>query len=732
MKRSAVLTLFLCAASFASAADPAPNADDFFEKEVRPLLVERCLQCHGDNKTKGDLKVTSREALLKGGDRGPAVAPGKPDESLIVKAVRFTEKPKMPPTGKLDDREIQTITRWVEMGAPWPKTTVLAAPVGEFRITEEQRKFWSFQPVKATEPPTVKDAAWNGTPIDRFLQAKREALGLKPVGMADKRVLIRRVTFDLIGLPPTPEEIDAFLADDTPKAFEKVVDRLLASPAYGERWGRHWLDVAHYADTAGETADYPVPQAYRYRNYVIDSFNADKPYDQFVREQIAGDLLTGPMDKAGERLIATGFLAGARRFGFDPQNYQHLTIEDTIDTTGKAILGLTIACARCHDHKFDPISQGDYYALYGIFDSTKYPFPGSEERKTPSDFPKLPDGQPVYGVGEGAAHNVHIHKRGDPNTLGAEAPRRFLQILGGQSIPADGKSSGRLQLAEWLSSPNNPFTARVMVNRIWQHHFGEGLVRTPNNFGKQGRPPTHPELLDYLADRFVAADWSVKAMHKMILSSRTYQLASAEDDGNRALDPNDEDLWRFDRRRLDAEAIRDSLLAVSGALDRTMAGPHPFPPANTWNFTQHAPFQAVYATNHRSVYLMTQRQCRQPYLALFDGADANASTAERSTTTVPTQALFFLNDPFVHDLADKFAARIMAAATNDNARIDLAHRIAYGRPATGDEMHFAEVYLQNYAQGLKEAGVPAEKQTAAAWASYARVLFAANEFIYID
>ncbi len=529
----------------------------------------------------------------------------------------------------------------------------------------------------------------------------------------------------MTGLPPTPEEIDAFAADESPGAFEKVVDRLLASPAYGERWGRFWLDVAHYADTAGETADFPVPEAYRYRNYVIDAFNADKPYDQFVREQIAGDLLPPGADapgspKAGERLIATGFLAGARRFGFDPQNYHHLTIEDTIDTTGKAVLGLTVACGRCHDHKFDPISQGDYYALYGIFDSTKYPFPGSEEHKAPSDFPKLPTGEPVYAVAEGTPHNVHIHKRGDPKNPGPEAPRRFLQILGGQEVPADGKGSGRLQLAEWLSSPKNPLTARVMVNRIWQHHFGEGLVRTPNNFGKQGRPPTHPELLDYLADRFIAGGWSVKAMHKMILLTRSYRLSSADDEHDRALDPNDESLWRFDRRRLDAEAIRESLLAVSGALDRSVPGPHPFPPASAWNFTQHSPFQAVYETNHRTVYLMAQRTRRHPFLALFDGADPNASTAQRSTTTVPTQALFFLNDPFVHEQADRFAARLLQAAPDDGQRIDLAHRILYGRPATLEETRTAETYLRKYTQGLKDAGVPPDKQNTAAWASYAR------------
>ncbi len=728
MVRPAVLTILLLTASVA-AADPAPNGDEFFEKEVRPLLVERCLKCHDDAKAKGDLKLTSLDNLLKGGDRGPAVAPGKPDDSLLIQAVRYADKPKMPPTGKLDDAEIRVLSRWVEMGAPWPKAIVLAAPAGEFRITDEQRRFWSFQPVKATEPPTVKDAAWNGSPIDRFVQAKREAMGLTPVGPADKRVLIRRVTFDLTGLPPTPQEIDAFLADDSPRAFATVVDRLLASPAYGERWGRFWLDVAHYADTAGETADFPVPQAYRYRDYVIDAFNADKPYDQFVREQIAGDLLPPVADAPGspdQRLIATGFIACARRFGFDPQNYQHLTIDDTIDTMGKAVLGLTVACARCHDHKFDPISQSDYYALYGIFDSTKYPFPGSEERKAPSDFPKLPDGQPVYAVSEGTPHDAPIHKRGDPLLAGPMAPRRFLQILGGQPLPADCKGSGRLQLAGWLTDPKNPLTARVMANRIWQHHFGEGLVRTPNNFGKQGRPPTHPQLLDYLADQFVRSGWSVKAMHRMILLSRTYQMSSADNDADRAIDPADEGLWRYDRRRLDAEAIRDALLAVSGALDRSPAGPHPFPPTNAWNFTQHNPFQAVYETNHRSVYLMTQRTRRHPFLALFDGADPNASTAQRNTTTVPTQALYFLNDPFVHDQADKFAARLLQGAPDDAARIDLAHRLAYGRPATLEETRTAELYLRKYMQGLPE------KQAAAAWASYCRVLFAANEFIYID
>jgi hypothetical protein len=557
----------------------------------------------------------------------------------------------------------------------------------------------------------VKNTAWPLTPIDRFILAKLEEKGLAPVGTADKRVLIRRATFDLTGLPPSPEEVEAFLADPSPQAFEKVIDRLLASRHYGERWGRYWLDIVRYADTAGETADFPVPDAYRYRNYVIDAFNADKPYDLFLKEQIAGDILarTGPREKYTERVIATGYLASARRFGFDPQNYHHLTIEDTIDTLAKSILGLTIACARCHDHKFDPIGRADYYALYGIFDSTRYPFPGSEENKRSKDFvPLLPPGETppagapavgkAYAVAEGTPHNARIHKRGDPTTLGEAVPRRFVEVLGGQVLPPGVPGSGRLQLAEWLASADNPLTARVLVNRLWQHHFGEGLVRTPSNFGKQGRPPTHPELLDYLAARFVAGGWSIKAMHKQIMLSRTYQLASAGDPKSLAADPANEWLWHFERRRLDAESIRDSLLAVSGALDRTPGGPHPFPPENTWGFTQHNPFEAVYSTSRRSIYLMTQRLRRHPFLALFDGPDPSSSTAQRSVTTVPTQALFFINNPFVHEQSLQLAERLLRGSGDDRGR----------------------------------TGTPADQCPRLAWAGYARVLFCSNEFIYVD
>jgi hypothetical protein len=744
-RRTALLLLAaLLSAGRAGAAEPA--ADEFFEREVRPVLVERCLSCHGDKKTKGDLQLNSRAAVLKGGGRGPAVVPGKPDDSLLVRALRHDAAPRMPPDGKLPAREIDVLTRWVALGAPWPQATPTLTAGGDFTITEEQRRFWSFQPVRAVPPPAVKDADWSGSPIDRFLQARREEKGVAAVGLADRRALIRRATFDLVGLPPTPDEVEAFVADGSPGAFAKVVDRLLASPGYGERWGRHWLDVVHYADTAGETADFPVPEAYRYRNYVIAAFNADKPYDEFVREQVAGDLLAGegPRDRYAERLVATGFLAGARRFGFDPQNYQHLTIEDTIDVLGKSVLGLTVACARCHDHKFDPISRADYYALYGILDSTRYPFPGSEENKKAHDFPTLlpaaevallpkpADAETAYAVAEGAGHDVRVQLRGDPRNPGAEAPRRFLQVLGGQALPAGEKGSGRRQLADWLTDSRNPLFARVMVNRVWQYHFGQGLVRTPNNFGKQGRLPTHPELLDWLADTFVASGWSVKSLHRTILLSRTYQLASADDPRARERDPDDELLWDFPRRRLDAEAIRDSLLFVSGTLDRSPGGPHPFPAAATWNFTQHTPFQAVYETDRRSVYLMQQRLRRHPFLALFDGPDPNASTAERPVTTVPTQALFFLNNPFVHAQSERFAARLLRSAPADAQRIDLALALAYGRAATPEEVRDAQAFLTRYTRELEAAGVPVEKRPAAAWAGYARVLFAANEFIYPD
>ncbi|MEY2429624.1 MAG: hypothetical protein QOJ40_2509 [Verrucomicrobiota bacterium] len=808
---------------------PGPRADDldFFEKKIRPLLVERCYECHSakSKKLKGGLRLDSREGLLKGGDSGPVVLPGKPEKSLLIKAVRFTdEELQMPPHHKLAAEQIADLEKWVELGVPDSRLNASdGLPQSGIDIAQG-RKFWSFQPIQKTSPPAVQNKNWIKTPIDNFILEKLEQKEISPATDASKRTLIRRATFDLIGLPPTPEELEAFLKDKSSEAFSTVVERLLASPHYGERWGRHWLDVARYADTSGCNSDYPVPAAYKYRNYVIDSFNRDKPYDQFIREQIAGDLMPAATDEERfEHIIATGYLAISRRFG-SRNNEFHLTIEDTIDNVGKGVLGLSVSCARCHDHKFDPVPTRDYYALYGIFNSTRYAFPGTEIYRHPKDFVPLtsrtnteavmeyqaelaalddkieklqvekrslqkdeareqarggstedsstderllkvkaaledarskqrmleadpPAVEKAYAVAEGQAADAKIQKKGDPNNPGEVAPRGFLQVLGGATLPKEETGSGRLELAQYLTDPNNPLLARVMVNRIWQHHFGHGIVQTPNDFGTRGKPPTHPELLDYLASRFMQNGWSIKAMHKLIMLSHAYQITSVAADVRRLtskpagasatghnieIDPNNDLLWQFNRRRLDAEEIRDALLAVSGMLDPTPGGAHPFPPEYEWHYTQHRPFVAVYESNRRSIYLMQQRIKKQPFLETFDGADSNATVGERPVSTTPLQALFMMNDPFAHEQADKFAVRIGLAFADEAGRINFAYRLAFGRPANKDEIRSGKAYLKQCVEDLKETKIPAEQRSRAALGSFCRVLFSSNEFMFID
>jgi len=787
-----LLPLALVSLAFAQTKDPA----DFFETRVRPVLATNCYGCHTSGQS-GGLRLDSAEAALKGGNTGPAIVPGKPEESLLIQAVRQShEKLKMPPGKKLADQEIADLAEWIQAGAVWPKSSGAVS-----RITAQQKAFWSFQPLKDAAPPLVKDKRWAAEPIDRFILAKLEEKGLQPAPAADRRTLIRRVTYDLTGLPPTPEEIDAFLRDKSPKAYARVVDRLLASPRYGERWGRHWLDVVRYADSAGDSADYPVPQAYLYRDYVIQSFNRDKPYDQFLREQIAGDLLPHKNNaERWEHTVATGYLAIAKRFSVVPEEYMYLTIDDTIDNLGKAVLGLSVSCARCHDHKYDPISSKDYYALFGIFDSTRYPFAGSENVKHQQDMilhipqaeadailkpwtDKLAPidaellrldeerkafntkGNPIegrtlvqiqaeikelkarrlpiamsmpvldkaYAVAEGKPHNAHVLLRGDPKNLGDEVPRRFPEILGGQALPAGTSGSGRLDLANWITDPKNPLTARVMVNRIWQNHFGRGLVSSPSDFGKRGKPPSHPELLDYLAKQFMADGWSVKAMQRRIVLSQTYQQSSMAAAPNLAADPGNELLSHFNRQRLDAESIRDALLAVSGSLEFSGASnPHPFPQEPMWDFTQHKPFNAVYDSQRRSVYLMTQRIQRQPYLAVFDGADPNASTPERTATTTPIQALFMMNSEFLHEQADRLAERLTEATVDSRQQVDRAHEIALGRPPAADEERKAEEYLQAVKAKLAAAGIASDQLTRKTLGSYLRALLSSDEFIFVD
>ena len=1230
------------------------GADDtLFESSIRPVLVDTCFRCHGGERVSGGLRVDSRDALLAGGDSGPAIVPGDPATSLLVQAIaRHDDVSAMPPESEkaLLPEQVAAFERWIAAEAPWPAEGEVFKVAGH----------WAFAPVTDPLPPAVADEAWCRTTIDRFIRARQEEAGVAPLPTADRRTLIRRATFDLTGLPPTPEEVEAFLTDPSPRAFEELVERLLASPAYGEKWARHWLDVVRYADTAGETADYPVPVAWRYRNYCIDALNQDLPYDEFVREQLAGDILAAEEhgERGSERIVATGFVAISRRFGFDSEKYHHLTIQDTIDTLGQSIMGLSLGCARCHDHKFDPVSTRDYYALYGIFESSRYPFPGSEQKQrvrslaplddswsdghrwrefeadvsrlsaelvalerpvpaatlrsvtdldgdfelqapagggsygvlvppwryegpiivsaaaqspfkhlytggrcgvsvaagagpyrctqavrgmpqagapvfvtldvrlppSPGDatgrhrftitdsggatiglvmaagsltlvsagqthdlgaiapgewtnlqlsidatarsvtgrfggpgtvrefgpfplaadargtitavelaalaepsetayramaiecdnisiqsfpippvslerqtgavaggadakslrtrlrelsgidgdlemqsagaapaspwnpgpasvvrldasaqspftnryagghlglmlpsraeydgfglsLPPIPpdadrrlhvsfdirprrragdgqgswrysighgpgpspalelffddasfftrDGQvtapvggivadrwhqvqlvldlakrtytglllttesstpfsgalatswdgiidytfidsyghvgglrpaldvdnfsvaavplrpldspvtadadspardaeiatlrrdlaalegraeetaaalrrlltdgPVpmaYAMAEGTPADARIQRRGEPDDPAEEVPRGFIEVLGQARPSGMPHGSGRLELAGWLTRPDHPLTARVMVNRIWQHHFGRGLATTPNDFGVRGRPPTHPELLDRLATDFVRGGWSIKAIHRQILASATWQQATASLSHGASASETQSLYVGFQRRRLSAEEIRDAILAVSGRLDRSRGEGHSFPPPYEWGFSQHGPFSAVYDHHRRSVYLMTGRLKRHPFLALFDGADPNASTADRLGTTVPTQALFFLNDPIVHGAADTWAGQLERKSSDQGAQIEAATLAALGRGAGSDEVTAATAFLARYRETLAAEGVSnPDHEALAAWL---RTLLAGNEFLHVD
>ncbi len=747
---------------------------DLFEKKIRPVLVQICYPCHSGKTPAAGLHLDS-----------PQATHGVVESGALLSAIHREGKIKMPPAGPLPDDQIADFEAWIKLGAPDARTETSAAPPYDF---DQARKFWSFQPIRDPAPPRISDPAWNKTAIDRFVKAKLDEKHLVPLGAASKRALIRRATFDLTGLPPTPEEVAAFLADPSASAFDKVIDRLLASQQYGERWGRHWLDLVRYADTSGCNADFPVPDAYRYRNWVIRAFNDDKPYDQFLREQLAGDLLPAKDDEDRHaKTIATGYLAISRRFGSGASEF-NLTIDDTIDNVGKAMLGLSVSCARCHDHKFDPIPSHDYYAWYGIFASTKYAFPGTELYPHAADFVSLgsphqaerlkayqdessaldhriaafndgregkdlskedrdkeirrmkerlivlehdaPASPKAYAVSDGASANAKIQIKGDPSHPGDEAPRGFLTVLGGQVLPGNEKGSGRRELAEWIIS--SPLAARVMVNRIWQGHFGKGIVGTPNDFGARGDRPVDPELLDWLASRFRESGYSIKAMHRLIMETRAYQMASGADQADLRIDPKNDFSWRFDRRRLDAEEIRDAMLDVAGDLDFSMGGPHPFPPETSFHYTQHVQFFAVYDTRRRSVYLMQQRLKRHPFLDTFDGADPNATTPARAPQETSLQALTMLNGAFVDEQADLLAVRVGMAQSTDVARIGYAYRLVFGRAPSADELRQCEQYLLKAGAAFKKSGLPADRQPRAVLASLMHVLLASDEFIFVD
>ncbi|MBI1313043.1 DUF1553 domain-containing protein [bacterium] len=859
----------LSSAELAIAQNPGEKSDaeqvEFFELQVRPLLIEKCIHCHsGTPDAESVLAFGSRQALLKGGDFGPAIVPGRADDSLLIQSVKRIHKElRMPPeeAEALSRDEVDILIQWVNDGAVWgPESpTQPASQPNELGQTSADRTlesdFWSLQPVKAVEPPHVEDARWSWSQIDRFVEAARREHGLTATSRADRRTLLRRATFDLTGLPPEPKHIDSFLNDEAPGeiAFARVVDRLLASPQYGERQGRLWLDVARYADTQGDVGDFPIPDAWRYRNWVIDALNADLPYDQFLQAQIAGDILAASKpdeQKARGLVIATGFVALSRRFGNTKQDDLHLTIEDTLDTIGRGVLGLTLRCARCHDHKFDPLLMTDYYGLYGIFESTRYPWMGASNEKSPSALaPALPSAdaqkavddywrlieryeyqinnhfrpwlkptldeyatvtkqlaelrgpdeaaadsestdeiaklekrrdellgrhggkfrelmlhdlnwvkqekaqlaeQPtvefVFAVSEGSPHDAKMHRRGNPQQRGDVTPRRFLQVIDGPDVPEINHGSGRLELARWLTQPDHPLTPRVVVSRIWQQHFGRGLVATSDNFGKLGMAPSHPELLDWLAATFVADGWSLKKLHRRILLSETYALSSEVPPAlpSATADPDNVFLWKHPRRRLDAESIRDAMLAVSGTLDHSQGKEHPFKPWHATRFSLNKPFHEDFPSNRRSVYLMTQRLFRHPFLGLFDGPDRNSSTSQRTATNVPGQALFLMNSPFVKEQAAAFARRIETetraseTATDstipepddlDVRRLDRIYQLAFGRnPMLGEQQSLLQ-FLQQY---RTQGGELDDGKSDDSLLALCRAVLTSNEFFFVD
>ena len=812
---------------FAAFAPPPGDADSlFFENEVRPLLDEHCFRCHGPEKkrVKGGLRFTGHESLLTGGDTGAAVVPDAPDESLLIHAIRWEDEDlRMPPKTKLADPEIATLVDWVRRGAPWP-TYEEAAPGdpeddGGPRAPsiEDGRSWWSFRPIEDRVPPTVKNTGAVSNPIDAFVIAGLEAEGLSPSPAAPPRELVRRATFDLIGLPPTQAEVAAFERDPSDAAWARLIDSLLARPEYGERWGRHWLDVVRFAQTNGYERDAEKPFAWRYRDYVVRAFNRDKPFDRFVVEQLAGDELERPTN---DSRIATGFY----RIGVwddepdDEERAIYDELDDVVRTTSEGFLGLTIGCARCHDHKFDPIPQEDYYRfvsfvrgirptdkpLFRLDSATHRPLDAKpmidawraersdriaslktrhlaltaeDDRRIAAALPTLSaEVRQAYATPVGkrsddqklllnrslapfrtgsadqqamayelktaleAARNqhrgdlswalmvredgpeppaTHLLVRGDPHSPAQEVAPRFPAVVcrddAAAVVPAPvpgRKTSGRRKrLAEWIASPTNPLTARVLVNRLWRHHFGRGIVATPNDFGRTGARPTHPALLDWLANEFVRGGWTMKRMHRLILTSSTWRQSSrAADAAAIAADESNLLWWRQGTRRLDAEAVRDSMLAAAGILDPTRGGRGFFPdlpketmsgasrPGEGWGFSSET------ERNRRSIYVYAKRNLRDPLLEAFDAASVNLPIGSRPVTTVSTQSLMLLNGKFAHRVARAFADRVAAEAGDDDARrIDVAFRHALSRRPTAEEASLSQEVLT--ARHAPEPGV---------------------------
>ncbi len=827
-----------------AAVPPVSTQDAFFETRIRPVLSEKCYSCHSqrESRMKGGLALDTAEATRQGGDSGPAVVPGDPEKSLLILAIRHTDADTaMPPEnkgGKLPDAVIKDFEQWVRDGAHDPRTGASRQRVVK-AVDAEARSWWSFQPVNAPEVPRVHDVSWPRTDIDRFILAALEAKKLKPVADADKPLLLRRVYFALTGLPPPPERIEAFTAANDARAFERVVDDLLATRQFGERWGRHWLDAARYAETNGRDVNGIQSEAWRYRDYVIESFQNDKPFDRFILEQLAGDLLPDSSDEERARhLIATGFLAIGPKTLLENSGAQFALdlADEQIDTTSRAFLGLSIACARCHEHKADPITQEDYTALAGIFLSTETRFgtPGGAQGRNGSALIELPDalglpmverrmdpaklaqvtaeqnkllgtffqalasaggGPPRQGMmtADGTvleevlfrlrALEVDVRAfRADgslkprimgvlekpvpgsppappfsfafapPTAFGSIGDSPFfgrgqlakeqdpvargvpLFLNGGRNIPIPPNTSGRLELARWIASPANPLTARVIVNRAWHWLFGRGLVPSVDDFGKMGVAPSNPALLDHLASRFVAEGWSMKKLVREIVLSRVWQLARADHQETApaepiasVVDPDNTLLHRANVRSLDAESLRDAMLAASGTLDLTPQ------PGSLLARTGQGPIdglrfpvlkaEAVMTAegDFRSIYLPAVRDLPHSTLSLFNSADASVVLGARETTIVPAQALFLMNSAFVSRQSARLARRVLVAGADFDTRFRLASLLVLGRPPFAEESAAGRRFIDSRAAG----------DEAATWTSLCRALFGSAEFRFL-
>lgn len=711
-----VLLIAVCERSTWAESNPVD-----FTREVQPILAKHCFQCHGPGDAESGLRLSSREGAIEPADSGlPAIVPGDASASELMRRITAdSEFERMPPEDPaLTAQQIEVLRRWIDQGAAW-------------------QDHWAFEPLQAPQVPVVEDADWVRNPIDAFVLANLEQHGLKPAPPADRLTLLRRAHFDLTGLPPTPEAVADFLADDSPTAFEKVVDRLLNSPHYGERWGRHWLDLVRFAETNSFERDSVKPHAWRYRDYVIRSLNEDKPYDQFLREQLAGDELDDP---TVDSIVATGFY----RLGIwddEPADvllarYDHL--DDLIATVGQAFLGLTIHCARCHDHKIDPITQQDYYELLAFFHNVTPMAKEGPQIEVPI---VLEDGSSAHALAVSEkgpqSPETFVLVRGNPRVPGAAVEPGFPEVLDAQPavIPTpadDARSSGRRKvLADWIASPENPLTARVMANRIWQHHFGRGIVASPNNFGSNGLPPTHPDLLDWLAHQFIQHGWRLKSMHRLIMLSSAYQMSSQGDPDALLRDPANDLFWRFDLRRLSAEEVRDAVLAVNGRLNPQMYGPGFFEeisaevlagqsrPGSGWG--KSPPDQQA----RRAVYIHVKRSLLTPLLEAFDLADPDSTCDARFVTTQPAQALAMLNGKFVNDQAAHFADRLRREAGDQpDAQIRRAWQLALGREPDEASQRDALALFD----ALQQHGVPREKVLD----YYCLLVFNLNEFLYLD